>query len=129
MRQLTLIFLLACTSCGIRASAPTAAPAEAGALLPQIRALIGSAACTDSSQCQTLAVGKRACGGPESYLPWSSAHTDGAQLRALAERLAQERKAELAKSGEMSTCRFIADPGAVCHAGTCQLRPGGPEAI
>jgi hypothetical protein len=84
--------------------------------------MVGSAACTESSQCHTLALGARACGGPENYLAWSSAHTEAAPLRALAERYNNERRAEIAKSGEMSTCRFIPDPGAQCRAGACQLR-------
>ena len=116
----------------MRAAGPVAAPAAAPAaaapgapgLLGRIRDMAGTAACTDSSQCQTLALGARACGGPEQYLAWSSAHTDGAALRALAERYRGERQAALAKSGEMSDCRLITDPGAECRAGQCRLRGG-----
>lgn len=129
MRQLTVLLLLACASCGMRAAAPSASATARAApgLLDQIRTLAGSADCTDSSQCRTLALGARACGGPEAYLAWSSAHTDAAALQALAERYRNERKAALAKSGQLSDCRLIPDPGAQCRAGHCQLR-GGLEA-
>lgn len=141
MRPFPLLILLACAACvacaataraPARSTAKSATPVLAGDTLAQIRALIGDAACTDSSQCHTLAVGARACGGPQAYLPWSSAVTDGAALAVLAARYKTEREAALAASGEMSTCQFLPDPGAVCRAGTCQLNPpgqGGQSAI
>jgi hypothetical protein len=105
---------------------PKVAAAPAGDILAQIRALIGDAACTDNSQCHTLAIGARPCGGPQAYLPWSSAKTDGAALAVLGERFKKEREAAIAASGEMSTCQFLPDPGASCRAGTCQLNPLSP---
>jgi len=94
--------------------------------LSRIRALIGDAACTDASQCHTLAIGARPCGGPQAYLAWSSACTDGAALALLAEQFRQECQAAHAVSGELSDCRFLPDPGASCRGGTCQLNPPGP---
>jgi len=140
MRTLLLSLLLACTACSSNAGAPperqqltspamnkpTPTPAAAGGTLEQIRAMIGSASCTDSSQCRTLPVGARACGGPEAYLPYSTANLSEPVLKALAERYKSEREAANEKSGMMSNCRYMADPGAVCRAGTCQL--GSPEA-
>jgi hypothetical protein len=134
MRKLLLPLLLACAACtsGARTPAPPPAPAAqpaaatpaAGGTLEQIRALIGAAACTKAAQCRTLPLGARACGGPEGYLPWSSAQTSGQALAALGERYKAERTAQNAASGAMSDCRFIADPGALCRAGTCQLGTG-----
>jgi hypothetical protein len=101
---------------------PTPTPAAAGGTLEQIRAMIGGASCTDSSQCRTLAVGARACGGPEAYLPYSTANLSEPALQALAERHKAERQAANEQSGMRSTCQVITDPGAECRAGTCQLR-------
>jgi hypothetical protein len=106
---------------------PTPA-AAAGSTLDQIRAMIGAAACTDASQCRTLAVGARACGGPEAYLPYSTANLSEPALQALAERYKGERQAQNQASGMASNCRFIPDPGAVCRAGTCQLGTGEAQA-
>jgi hypothetical protein len=128
MRPFPLLLLacVTCVACAASSSRPAspkpAAPAT-GDTLAQIRALIGNAACTDASQCHTLAIGARPCGGPQAYLPWSSAHTDGTALAVLAEKFKREREAAIAASGEMSTCQFLPDPGAVCRAGTCQLNP------
>lgn len=130
MRPSPILILLACAAsivciaCTATASAPAKPQApDAGDTLAKIRALIGAAACTDGSQCHTLALGARPCGGPQAYLPWSSASTDRAALAVLGEQFRKERAAAIAASGEMSDCRFLPDPGAVCRAGTCQLNP------
>ncbi|KQQ88876.1 hypothetical protein ASF77_09160 [Massilia sp. Leaf139] len=139
MRTLFLSLIMACSACSTNAEPPAApkaaAPAApvasanpAGGTLEQIRALIGNAACTDASQCRTLPIGARPCGGPEAYLAYSTSSSPEAQLLALAERHKQERAAIHAASGMMSNCRFMPDPGAVCVAGTCQLAPAGKPA-
>ena len=71
-----------------------------------------------------------ACGGPQGYLPYASGRTDEKALQELAQRYQAERKAEIAASGQMSICRHLPDPGAVCTAGTCQLgsEPAAPVA-
>ena len=134
MRKLAILFMLACAACSTRAGDPPAAgtaapqaaqptaPAAAGAAtLGQIRALIGNAECSSDNQCQVLPVGARPCGGPSSYLAWSSAKTDAAQLQALAERHKAEQQADNERSGRISTCIAIAPPAVACRAGTCQL--------
>jgi hypothetical protein len=137
MRPFSFLLLLACVTC-VACAATSGGPAKptppafaTGDTLAQIRARIGNAACTDSTQCHTLAIGARACGGPQAYLPWSSAQTDGAALAVLADTFKREREAAIAASGEMSTCQFLPDPGATCRAGTCQLNApnAGPSAI
>jgi hypothetical protein len=140
MRKISLVFglaLLACCACNAvtpatapaSASARSATPAPSTDLLAQIRGLIGTPACTDNAQCHTLPLGARPCGGPQSYVAWSSAHTDGAALRALGLRYQEQQRARDAAAGMVSDCRFIPDPGALCRAGTCQLNASGPAAI
>jgi hypothetical protein len=128
---LACVTCVACAATSGGPAKPTPPAAATGDTLAQIRARIGNAACTDSTQCHTLAIGARACGGPQAYLPWSSAQTDGAALAVLADTFKREREAAIAASGEMSTCQFLPDPGAACRAGTCQLNApnAGPSAI
>ena len=141
MRTLLLSLIMACTACTTNAGAPAepqapapspksaAAPGAAAAgTLDQIRAMIGNAACSGPSQCRTLPVGARACGGPEAYLPYSTANLSEPALKALAERYKSEREAHNQASGMVSNCRFIPDPGAVCRGGTCQLGTGEASA-
>lgn len=84
------------------------------ALQAQVQRLIGRAACDNDSQCRTLPLGVRACGGPEAYLAWSALGTDQAALRRAAERYSQWQAQQQARGGAMSICMVEADPGAVC---------------
>jgi hypothetical protein len=112
-----------------RAPASASAPAAGqGDTLARIRALAGTPTCSADSQCKTLALGARPCGGPESYLAYSTARTPEAELRALGDVYQAERRAANTSSGMMSDCRLQPDPGAVCQAGACTLGAAGPMA-
>lgn len=105
----------------VSAPAPVraAAPAATTDLLQQLRAEIGGAACDTAQQCKTIPVGHKACGGPETYLAWSSKASDGAKLRSLADAYGAKRKSENVASGMVSNCMAVMDPGATCNAGRC----------
>ena len=119
------LVLLAATAC----SSPSAkdappAPGNAG-LLAQIQAEVGTAACDSTQQCQTIAIGAKACGGPERYLAWSSKDNDGKKLKALAQAQAEASRKQQQADGMMSTCSIVTDPGATCEAGRCVLQKSG----
>jgi hypothetical protein len=100
---------------------PPAAPeTESARLAGELRALIGPASCSADTQCRTVAVGAKACGGPAGYWAWSSQGTDGEAVKALAARQAAAQRRELAASGMRSNCAMVSDPGAACVAGRCQ---------
>jgi hypothetical protein len=122
-----LALLLASTACRSDAQpAPSAATANRTAdLLARIEAERGDAACDTEAQCHSIAIGNKACGGPERYMAWSSKANDGSRLRALVAEHAAARKADDAKAGMASTCSFVTDPGATCSAGHCVLRAAG----
>lgn len=134
-----IALLLACAACSGCASDLSATPPPAAAsassadasgpaaTLPQIRALVGAAACTDSAQCRSAPLGSRACGGPEAYLAWSTAATAAAPLQQLLDRYRREREQADAAAGMQSVCTVVPDPGAQCRAGVCQLRGAGPD--
>ena len=100
------------------AAAP-AAPAPGRSLREQLTAEIGDAACDSSKQCKTVAVGSKACGGPEAYLPYSTKRSDGAKVARLAAADAAQRKQQDQRSGMISNCMMLMDPGATCSAGRC----------
>lgn len=130
-----LSFTAAFAACGgVAASAPAAptpapvrasAPAAASSLMQQIQSEIGDASCDTAQQCNTVAIGHKACGGPESYLAWSSKRSDAGKIASLAAAYAAERKAQNLKSGMLSTCSLVVDPGATCSAGHCVPGPAG----
>jgi len=108
-------------------AAPGAAPGEA-ALLARIAAEVGDAPCQEDAQCHTLALGARPCGGPQRWLPWSSAQGRVPQLQAWADELARLQRARQAREGLAGDCRHLPDPGAVCRAGHCVLAGTGADA-
>ena len=116
------ILLLVTSACG-SAPAQDAPPAPGNAgLLAQIQAEVGAAACDSTQQCQTIAIGAKACGGPERYLAWSSKDYDGKKLKALAQAQAEASRKQQQADGMMSTCSIVTDPGATCQAGRCVLQ-------
>lgn len=114
----SLLILTACASA--RQQAPSPNSPTLG-LWQQIQATNSDLSCDSDTQCHTIAVGAKACGGPESYLAWSSKHTDSSQLKALVEKHAAAQRDDNNRNGMMSTCRAISDPGASCRAGLCVL--------
>ena len=125
------------------ASAPGAGSAPKGLaarLLQDIKSEIGEAPCDADSQCRTIGVGSKPCGGPESFLAWSSKSSDRGRLVDLVARHREARRIENEASGLLSDCRVVPDPGAACRPGpregqrACQTkdprtgsgRPGEP---
>jgi hypothetical protein len=125
----SLLVLTACAGARPPAPAPTPeqpAATETAGLWQKIQAANTNLACDDNSQCHSIGVGSKACGGPENYLAWSSKNSDGAQLKALVEQHSAARRAEDKRLGMMSTCSVVSDPGASCRAGICTLNPRSP---
>jgi hypothetical protein len=85
-------------------------------LRDEILRLVGTASCREDSQCRSLPMGSKPCGGPEGYLAWSTAATDARQLEALAARYKEARQARNQRSGLMSDCAVVAEPAVRCVA-------------
>lgn len=101
---------------------PSASETESARLATELRTLIGPASCSADTQCRTVAVGAKACGGPAGYWAWSSQGTDAQALNDLAERQTAAQRREVAGGGLRSNCALATDPGAACVAGRCQLQ-------
>lgn len=108
-----------------QASSPATDLAAEADLLTRITGEIGDAHCTADAQCRTLSMGEKACGGPVSWLPWSAVMSRAAQLDAWADQLVTLQRQRHARSGLMSNCQYLPDPGAVCQAQRCVLRHQG----
>ncbi|MES2315920.1 MAG: hypothetical protein V4631_00360 [Pseudomonadota bacterium] len=101
------------------APGPAAAPVAKSTLIDQIKTEIGTAACDSAQQCKTVAIGHKACGGPESYMAYSTKRSDAAKIIRLAAAYETESRSQNLQSGRISTCQMTMDPGATCSAGTC----------
>ncbi|MBB5205703.1 putative small lipoprotein YifL [Inhella inkyongensis] len=101
------------------AAAPGAEIERARAELMQA---VGEPRCSADTQCRSLGVGARPCGGPQSYVAVSTLNTDAAVLERLALRHRELVRAEQRQSGRVGTCQVLPDPGAQCGAaGLCVL--------
>ena len=113
------------TACAAPTGAPAAPAAQPPALWGRVQAEVGDAACTSNSQCRSIAIGHKACGGPESYLAWSTSVSNEATLKDAVAAHAEARRKEDEQSGRVSNCMMLMDPGAVCEAGRCVLNRRG----
>jgi hypothetical protein len=97
--------------------------------LKEVRQLVGLAACESDSDCRTIAVGDKACGGPEAYVAWSIRHTDAQALALAATRYTQARRTQNEQpTGRVSNCAWVSDPGAHCAAGGSDGAPSTAQA-
>lgn len=128
LHRLLASALAACTLASCAQTAPPAPEPESARLAREMRALIGPARCRADSDCRTLAVGAKACGGPGAYWAWSTVDTDGRRLASLAQRQAEAAANETVRAGLLSNCSVVTDPGARCDAGRCVLREAGAGA-
>jgi hypothetical protein len=114
-RLLPLLLILmspvALASPGSPASAPVAV--DASVLLQDIDRLIGEPRCSVDTQCRSLPLGQRACGGPELYRAYAVGPAEQ-RLLDLAQQHRQARQAQQRSSGRVGICQLLADPGARC---------------
>lgn len=76
--------------------------------------------CNQSSDCVAVALGERACGGPEKYVVASQLNSDIDLIDELASLLAQKDHEFNAQSGMASICVAEMRPAVSCVARTCQ---------
>ena len=86
---------------------------------------IGEARCDVDSQCRTVPVGNKPCGGPERWLAWSTTATDELNLQRRIDQytVAQARLQHARRP--VSNCAIVPDPGATCRASHCVLQAAG----
>lgn len=125
MKPLQHLIAACLAATALAGCAQPAAEPESQRLARELRALIGPAACTADSQCRSLPVGAKACGGPAGYWAWSTQDGDAQRIAALAARQAETQRREVEASGLRSNCALTPDPGAACVAGRCQPQPPG----
>ena len=123
---MTRALMALCLTLALPLAACQAASADLPADLPSLgQALdqaIGDAACRADADCRTVPLGHRACGGPSSYRAYSLLGGQQARILALAQAQREAMRQQVERSGLVSDCRALADPGAQCQAGRCVPR-------
>lgn len=118
----SLFAVAALTACAAPAPAPQTVPASPQQAYKQLQDAVGSAACQTDADCQTIGVGSKACGGPLSYMAYSTQDGQEAAVRRAAQALKDVQAADNQTSGRISDCMVVRDPGAQCAANRCVLR-------
>ncbi len=90
-------------------------------LSDQIDALIESSNCNDASECRAIAFGSKPCGGPWSYLIYSTT-IDTLQLQSLVEEYNEIETNYNTDCGGVSDCAFVLPPEELaCEDGQCVI--------
>jgi hypothetical protein len=84
-----------------------------------------ASACTVDTECHSVAIGAKACGGPTGYRAYSSKSVSTASVDALAQHERDLAAQAARESHEVSTCIMLADPGAHCERNKCVTGPAG----
>lgn len=81
--------------------------------------IVADKSCDNDIQCKIIAVGDRACGGPSSYLVYSTRSADEAQVKQLAEQITTLERAYNMQNQMMSICQHLIEPATQCVENKC----------
>ena len=93
-------------------------------LMKTLNALTANKQCNTASDCKSIGVGHRACGGPEKYLIYSAKHTKQAELETKVEAYNAQRQKAVKKGGGFSTCMMLMPPVLQCVNNLCSASSG-----
>ncbi|CCQ11340.1 hypothetical protein PALB_22310 [Pseudoalteromonas luteoviolacea B = ATCC 29581] len=88
-------------------------------LYQQLNALTENKQCNESAQCKALPVGKRACGGPSSYVVFSTNSVDQNDVESLTAKITAMESQINALEGRMSICEHVNEPLVQCSMQQC----------
>lgn len=113
---LIVIFSMGCSS----AQSANGTEVDEPVTMADIKALIGTPKAQTVESCKVLPVGKKACGGPEGYVVYSSETITNEQALLDAIYKYNEKAKEDAKTG-ISNCQFIPEPKPQLKGGVCWI--------
>lgn len=88
---------------------------------------VGDAAAKRPEQCRAIPLGSKACGGPQSFLVYSTAVSNERRLQELARQYAEAEEKYNRVTGAVSTCSFLMPPEVHLEHGKCKSRPHQAE--
>lgn len=92
---------------------------SAAELYAEITRAIGTPEAQDIASCKMASFGAKACGGPESYLIYSTESTDEASLLELISRYNMLAKTRNKQEGLVSNCAVVMPPQITLKNGVC----------
>ena len=85
----------------------------------KLQELTANKSCDTSAQCQVIAVGSRACGGPSQYAIYSNKNVNSDTVQTLASDITVAEKVFNEKNNMMSICQHLEEPAAQCINNQC----------
>lgn len=86
----------------------------------QLKKAVADPACTQNSECKSIPVGAKACGGPLYYLIYSTNNTDHEKLTMLADAIKSKQRKHNMLTEATSDCAFLMPPALACIDEQCQ---------
>ena len=83
---------------------------------------IGKPRAKRSNQCKVIAFGAKACGGPKSYLIYSTLQTNENKLKRLVDQYNSREQKINQETDAMSDCMFIEEPKMSLINGMCKIK-------
>lgn len=85
----------------------------------ELNTLITDTQCDTSTQCRISAVGSRACGGPSSFVVYSTKSASEKQVAALSDKITKLESSYNSQKGMMSICQHLTTPSTQCVENKC----------
>ena len=108
---------------------PSVAPAsgDLASVESQLDTTLNQAsACSADTECRSVAVGGKACGGPTGYRAYSSKTASQDSVEALAQHERELATQQAKAAHQVSPCFMLADPGARCQQNKCVTGRAAP---
>ena len=86
---------------------------------------IGKPSCSEQPQCRAMPIGSKPCGGPWSYVVFSTVATDSAALALAVQRYNAAEEELNRKLSRVSDCSFVSPPKPDCARGRCTTLGSG----
>lgn len=97
--------------------------AELKALYNDIVQMAGKAQADNVAQCRVVGLGAKACGGPQSYLVYSTLNGNESDLLQKVERYNALMRMQNEQLGLLSDCALVVEPALVLVEGVCKAAP------
>jgi hypothetical protein len=85
----------------------------------QLNTLVADAQCDTTAQCKVSPVGSRACGGPSSYIVYSTKTVAEEEVTNLSKKITAFESNYNAQKDMMSTCQHLTTPSTQCVENKC----------
>lgn len=93
---------------------------DISSLNDSMKNLNGDLSCTQDTDCEAVAYGSRACGGPSGYIVASTLNAHYDEILDLADKLTEKEMQYNVINNIISTCEFMMPPTPHCVSNTCQ---------